>query len=162
MRSLKNAYVRAVRTKNGFDAVCRVLVAGKEGHNALEALRRVAYGSATRFCDSHVLPLLFELQFEDITFGIFPLTSAMDFHDMIPSIYCHCSLGDFMHMFTQALEVYILALHSLTPYWCFIVFLGIAVHSQYACSPPCTALFFRYDFTLTLSLLRMRSSTTSW
>lgn len=90
-------------------------MAGKEGQNTLEALRRVAYGEATRFCDSHVLPLLFELQFEDITFGIFPLTSAMQFHDMIPSIYCDCSLGDFMHMFTQALEVHRLFSHSITP-----------------------------------------------
>ncbi|KAJ3783396.1 hypothetical protein GGU10DRAFT_360987 [Lentinula aff. detonsa] len=99
-----NAFVRAVRNKEGYDAVCRVIVAGNEGQNCLKAIRRVAYGDATHFCDSHVLPLLFEFQFEDITFGIFPLMSGMNFHDMIPSIYCHCSLGDFMHMLTQALE----------------------------------------------------------
>ncbi|KAF9048009.1 hypothetical protein BDZ89DRAFT_1154829 [Hymenopellis radicata] len=101
-----NPLNRAVRSHEGRDAVCRIIVVGKEGRNALDALRRLATGPDTLLFENHVLPMLQEIHFQDLILGVFPMTG-------IPMSWLYgdsalagtdSSVGDLMDMFLQALE----------------------------------------------------------
>ncbi|GJE86785.1 kinase-like domain-containing protein [Phanerochaete sordida] len=97
-----NAISRAARSRTGHDVVVRVLVVGDQGRRHLNILRKIARGSQSLFSNNHTLPMLDELAFNDIIFGIFPKSGiAMNF------AYGHWatnSVGDILDMIMQALE----------------------------------------------------------
>ena len=95
-----------VRTREGRDLVCRLIVIHDEGHECLKALRRLATGANTLLADNHVLPMVRELHFEDIVCGLFPLTGPSMADSFGPTAYfVKNSVGDIMDMLLQALEV---------------------------------------------------------
>lgn len=95
-----------MRTRDGRDLVCRIVVIHKEGHECLKALRRLATGPNTLLADNHVLPMVQELHFEDIVCGLFPLTGPSMADSFGPSSCgAQNSVGDIMDMLLQALEV---------------------------------------------------------
>ncbi|KAF9266493.1 hypothetical protein L218DRAFT_896562 [Marasmius fiardii PR-910] len=104
--SYSNPVNRVMRTCDGQDVICRVIVVGKQGSNALQALRRVATGLNAFLSDNHVLPMLQEIHFQDITCGLFPLAG-----ESMTSIFgprraqlTQISVGDILDMFIQAFE----------------------------------------------------------
>ena len=102
----QNGLKRVVRTREGVDLVCRVIVIHKEGHECLKALRRLAVGANTLLADNHVLPMVRELHFEDIVCGLFPLTGPSMVTSFGPRAgFVRNSVGDIMDMLLQALEV---------------------------------------------------------
>ena len=50
----------------------RLIKKGNDGGDHLEILRDVATGYTAMLGENHVLPMLRELQLEDMTFGVFP------------------------------------------------------------------------------------------
>ena len=65
--------LHAVRGKDNKDYIVYVITSGGEGHNYLCIVRRLS----STFPDNtlsncHILPMILEMQFEDITFGLFP------------------------------------------------------------------------------------------
>lgn len=95
-----------VRTREGQDLVCRLIVIHDEGHECLKALRRLATGANTLLADNHVLPMVREIHFQDIVCGLFPLTGPSMADAFGPTAYfVKNSVGDVMDMLLQALEV---------------------------------------------------------
>ena len=106
-----------MRTREGRDVVCRVVVIHNEGHECLKALRRLATGANTLLADNHVLPMIRELHFEDIICGMFPLTGpSMKDSFGVSAFFVKNSVGDIMDMLLQALEVTNLSLLHLSRY----------------------------------------------
>ncbi|KAJ3801743.1 hypothetical protein GGU11DRAFT_161536 [Lentinula aff. detonsa] len=71
-----NPLNRAIRTKEGQDVVCRVIVVKGEGVNALNSLRRISTGLNSLVSRNHALPMLREFTFQDIVCGIFPMSGS--------------------------------------------------------------------------------------
>ncbi|KAJ3746272.1 hypothetical protein DFH05DRAFT_1556129 [Lentinula detonsa] len=101
-----NPLNRAIRTKEGQDVVCRVIVVKGEGINALKSVRRISTGLNSLASCNHTLPMLREFTFKDIVFGIFPMSGSSfgmifgpDSHD-----WCKASVGDTLDLFIQAFE----------------------------------------------------------
>ncbi|KAL7283813.1 hypothetical protein ACG7TL_003253 [Trametes sanguinea] len=67
-----NPLCRPARTKEGRDVVIRAMVVGERGKEHLKILRLIAQGSLAFYSNNHTIPLLDTIDFEDITFGIFP------------------------------------------------------------------------------------------
>ncbi|KAG5719375.1 hypothetical protein E4T56_gene13531 [Termitomyces sp. T112] len=97
-----NPLCRAVRTREGHDVIIRVIVIGKEGHEHLKILRKLATGPLSLYSENHTLPMFSELQFEDIIFGVFPKAggSVSEAHGYWP----RNSVGDIVDMLLQMLE----------------------------------------------------------
>ncbi|KAF9003806.1 hypothetical protein BDZ89DRAFT_1026498 [Hymenopellis radicata] len=100
------ALLRAVRCKSGADFVCKVLVIGTDGQTGLFALRQALSGLSIFQAENHILPLLREIQVDNLTIGVFPMGSSVCLSDVVrESILSeHCSLGDLLHIVVQALE----------------------------------------------------------
>ncbi|KAG5353006.1 hypothetical protein C0989_011154 [Termitomyces sp. Mn162] len=98
-----NPLCRAVRTREGHDVIIRVIVIGKEGHEHLKILRKLATGPLSLYSENHTLPMFSELQFEDIIFGVFPKAggSVSEAHGYWP----RNSVGDIVDMLLQMLEI---------------------------------------------------------
>ena len=98
------------------DVVCRLITVGGDGHECLAALRRLTAAPLTIFSDNGVLPMLREIQFYDITLGIFPY-AGLSMSDVFgPSVLdlAKNSVGDLMDLLLQALEVgNFIIIHSL-------------------------------------------------
>ncbi|KAG6919250.1 hypothetical protein DXG01_008046 [Tephrocybe rancida] len=89
------------RTKDGHDVVVRVITVKKEGYDHIKVLRTLATGALSFAFDNHTLPMLDEVSFEDITFGIFPRVGS----GMLDAFYwASNSAGDIIDMIMQALE----------------------------------------------------------
>jgi hypothetical protein len=99
---LQNALSYVARRRDGLDVVVRVLTAGGQGDNHRRILKRIACGQEVLLQDNHVLPLLYELVYQDITFGIFPRVSVC----MERSIcsWPKNSVGDVLDMIMRALS----------------------------------------------------------
>ncbi|KAG5640796.1 hypothetical protein DXG03_007185, partial [Asterophora parasitica] len=97
-----NPLTRAVRTRDGMDAVVRVMVIGNEGHEHLRILRRIATGEQSMYSNNHTLPMFAEFQLEDIIFAVFPKVGAT-----LRESYCswpNNSVADVIDMIMQMLE----------------------------------------------------------
>ncbi|THU93588.1 hypothetical protein K435DRAFT_903331, partial [Dendrothele bispora CBS 962.96] len=90
------------QNKEGSSVVIRVISIKQDGLEHLDILRKLATGHSSLLVENHTLPMLQELQHQDIIFGIFPLVGA----DMRMSIgfWAENSVGDIMDMLMQALE----------------------------------------------------------
>ncbi|KAF9003485.1 hypothetical protein BDZ89DRAFT_1080951 [Hymenopellis radicata] len=98
--------LRAVRCKSGADFVCKVLVVGTDGQNGLFALRQALSGLSIFEAENHILPLLREIQVDNLTIGVFPMGSPICMSDVVRdyTLSEHCSLGDLLYLVVQALE----------------------------------------------------------
>jgi len=83
--------------------IIRLIVAGGQGHDHHRILKKIATAPEVLRHDSHVLPMLQELVYQDLVFAIFPKVSV----GMDESICCwpKNSVGDILDMIMQALEV---------------------------------------------------------
>ncbi len=93
----------AATATDGRIVILRVLKIGEEGRQHLNLLRYLARAPPALFSTNHTLPLLQEIEFEDITFGVFPrvgqgMTDAYHF-------WAKNSVGDLIEMILQMLEV---------------------------------------------------------
>jgi len=100
---VSSGLLHAVRGKDKKDYIVRVMTSGGEGHNHLRLVRRLS----STFPDntlstSHILPMVLEVQFKDITFGFFP--KAQYPLDRVLKNN-HSTVEDAVHMILQALEV---------------------------------------------------------
>ncbi|RDB23418.1 Serine/threonine-protein kinase ksp1 [Hypsizygus marmoreus] len=97
-----NPLSRAARTRDGHDVIIRVIVVGREGHEHLKILRRIASGENSLLSNNHALPMFAEFQFEDIIFGIFPKVGA-SIEDLY-GYWARNSVGDVVDILMQMLE----------------------------------------------------------
>ncbi len=70
---------RFARTLGGQEVFIRLIKKGNDGGDHLEILIDVATGHAAMLGENHSLPMLRELQLEDMTFGVFPSGSDRPF-----------------------------------------------------------------------------------
>ncbi|TRM63884.1 hypothetical protein BD626DRAFT_568499 [Schizophyllum amplum] len=105
-----NASSHVVRTREGQDAVMRVVAIGHEGRDQLRIWRKLATAPHALISANHTLPLLQEFDLEHITFGIFPLV-AQPMED-IYGRWAKNSVGDILDAVMQALEA-LAYIHSL-------------------------------------------------
>ncbi|KAJ3783162.1 hypothetical protein GGU10DRAFT_317246 [Lentinula aff. detonsa] len=99
-----NPLNRAIRTREGQDVVCRVIVVKGEGVNALNSLRRISTGLNSLVSRNHALPMLREFRFQDIVCGIFPMSGTSFSEIFGPNSHdrCQSSVGDILDLFTLA------------------------------------------------------------
>ena len=107
---LQNALQRPARTKEGLEVIVRVVVVGSDGHDHLKILRKIAAGENSILSNNHTLPMVAELQFEDIIFCLFPKTAAVV--EQAYDYWAKNSVGDVVEMIMQMLEVRI-KFHSI-------------------------------------------------
>ena len=83
--------------------ILRIMTSGEEGHNHLRILRRLSEPEDILMFDNHILPMVAEIVFQDITIGVFPRITW----DMEAAISPgrHNSVEDVLYMVLQALEV---------------------------------------------------------
>ena len=100
---VSSGLLHAVRGKDNKDYIVRVMTSGGEGHDHLRLVRRLS----STFPDntlstSHILPMVLEVQFKDITFGFFPKAQyPLDY--VLKNT--KSTVEDAVHMILQALEV---------------------------------------------------------
>ena len=100
-----NGALHAVRGEDKKDYIVRVMTSGGEGHNQLRIVRRLSSTFPDNtLSNSHILPMVLEVQFQDITFGFFP-KAQYGLNDVL--ITRKSTVEDAVHMILQALEVFI-------------------------------------------------------
>ncbi|CDO75225.1 hypothetical protein BN946_scf184895.g5 [Trametes cinnabarina] len=97
-----NALCRPARTKEGRDVVIRVLAVGHRGSDHADILRTIARGCLAFYSNNHTIPLLDTVEFEDITFGIFPKVGFRV--EEAYGYWAKNSVGDIVDMLRQCLE----------------------------------------------------------
>ena len=96
----QNPLIRALRSHEGQDVVMRVIVVGDNGRKHLDILRELATAPEALISVNHTLPMIREVQFGHITFGVFPLVGYT-----LDVSWANDSVGDILDMLLQALEV---------------------------------------------------------
>ncbi|KAL1745832.1 hypothetical protein HDZ31DRAFT_35606 [Schizophyllum fasciatum] len=91
-----------VRTKDGIDAVVRVVAIGDEGREQLRIWRKLATAPHALISTNHTLPLIQEFDLEHITFAVFPYVAQP--MATIYGSWAKNSVGDILDAVMQALE----------------------------------------------------------
>jgi hypothetical protein len=99
----QNALSCPARSKEGRDVVIRVMVVRDEGWDHLRILRRLATGPQSMLVKNHIIPLLQELSYQDMIFGVFPRMAVS--MDRSVCSWPKNSVEDILDMICQALEV---------------------------------------------------------
>jgi hypothetical protein len=98
-----NGLFHAVRGEDKNDYIVRVITSGGEGHNQLRIIRRLSSTFPDNtFSNCHILPMVLEVQFRDITFGFFP-KAQYDLDFLFKTR--ESTVEDAVHIILQALEV---------------------------------------------------------
>jgi len=85
-------------------------VVRNEGKDHLDILRKIATGPDSYWSNNHTLPMIEEIQFEDIVLGIFPKIGGwLGHHNWAAN-----SVGDMLNIIMQMLEVRYSTLRFLT------------------------------------------------
>ncbi|KAI0332645.1 hypothetical protein GY45DRAFT_461774 [Cubamyces sp. BRFM 1775] len=105
-----NPLCRPARTAGGVDVVIRVLAIGEQGNEHVEILRTVSTGPCAFYNNNHSIPVMNFLQFQDITFGIFPKV-GFRVEDAY-RYWANNSVGDVLDMILQCLEA-LTFIHSI-------------------------------------------------
>ena len=92
--------------------ILRVLAIGEDGKEHVDLLNTLARGSSSLFSSNHALPLLEVIEFDDITFGVFPKVSY-SCSDVYGS-WAQSSVGDILEVIAQCLEVRVLSTRSFS------------------------------------------------
>ena len=90
----------------------QVVVVGSEGHSHLKILPKIAAGENSILSNNHTLPMVAELQFEDIIFCLFPKTASVV--EEAYDYWAKNSVGDVIEMIMQMLEVRLIFLSAIT------------------------------------------------
>ncbi|KAL1937618.1 hypothetical protein VTO73DRAFT_13004 [Trametes versicolor] len=100
--SYPNPTCQAAQAADGRSVVIRVLAMGDEGREHVDILKLIARGAYSLLSLNHTVPLLELLEFEDITFGVFPKIGT----DMrvLSGEWNQNSVGDILDMIMQCLE----------------------------------------------------------
>ncbi|PPR02958.1 hypothetical protein CVT24_012152 [Panaeolus cyanescens] len=98
----RNGAQHVARTSTGCDVMIRVITSGGIGERHREIQRYLNRAPDILLSTNHVLPMLEEMIFEDITFGVFPRLDAT-LSDVFSRFY-KTSVGDALDMIMQALE----------------------------------------------------------
>jgi len=106
MFGVDSSLLHAVRGKENKDYIVRVMTSGGEGHNHLHLVRRLSSTFPDNtLSNSHILPMVHEVQFKDITFGFFPkIQYPLD--RVLKNM--KSTVEDAVHMILEALEVIVL------------------------------------------------------
>ena len=100
---VSSGLLHAVRGEDNKDYIVRVMTSGGEGHNHLRLVRRLSSTFPDNTLSScHILPMVLEVQFQDITFGFFPKAQYI-LADVLTTR--KSTVEDAVHMILQALEV---------------------------------------------------------
>ncbi|KAK7440998.1 hypothetical protein VKT23_016779 [Stygiomarasmius scandens] len=102
MFQYKNTLYRPARTTEGQDVMVRIISINRAGSEHLDILRRIATGQASLISGNHSLPLLREIKYNNVIFGVFPLVGSS--LDEASLLWVQNSVGDVMDMILQALE----------------------------------------------------------
>ncbi|KAF9483154.1 hypothetical protein BDN70DRAFT_828108 [Pholiota conissans] len=97
-----NPNIHTARTSDGLDVIIRIVVIHNEGHNHLRILRKVATGVNSLYSNNHALPMLAEVQFDDIILGVFPKVGSSMF--FLYGSWARNSAGDVVEVIMQMLE----------------------------------------------------------
>ncbi|KAI0766332.1 hypothetical protein BD413DRAFT_570094 [Trametes elegans] len=100
--SYLNPLCQAAQTSDGRSVVIRVLAIGEQGRDTIEILRTVSRGAYSLATWNHAIPLLELLDFDDITFGVFPKIGSVVFAAY--GFWPQNSVGDILDMIMQCLE----------------------------------------------------------
>ncbi|TFY71734.1 hypothetical protein EVG20_g1274 [Dentipellis fragilis] len=100
----KNELQRPATLQDGRDGIVRVVVLRDEGHTHLKILRKIANEPLALLTNNHTLPLLFEMNFDLVTFCVFPLVGGGHLRRAFADMYESTSVGDLLDMVMQALE----------------------------------------------------------
>ncbi|PPR02961.1 hypothetical protein CVT24_012155 [Panaeolus cyanescens] len=90
------------RTSSGCDVVVRVITSGGSGENHLAIQRYLNQAPSILLSSNHILPMLEEMVFEDVTFGVFPKVEGNLCH--VFSDTFKNSVEDALYAIMQALE----------------------------------------------------------
>ncbi|EIW51790.1 uncharacterized protein TRAVEDRAFT_75567 [Trametes versicolor FP-101664 SS1] len=93
---------QAAQTTDGRSVVIRVLAIGGSGREHIDILKEVARGPYSLVTYNHALPLLDLLEFEDITFGVFPKVGG-EVRELY-KYWAKNSVGDILDILNQCLE----------------------------------------------------------
>jgi hypothetical protein len=99
----QNALSCPARSQEGRDVVIQVVATHKDGHDQLRILQRLATGPESLSTKNHIIPLLQELIYLDITFAVFPKIAVS--MDRSICSWPKNSVEDILDMILQALEV---------------------------------------------------------
>ncbi|KAF9057151.1 hypothetical protein BJ165DRAFT_1309904, partial [Panaeolus papilionaceus] len=92
------------RTKSGTDVIIRVITSGGQGDSHLKLLRYLNSKKPDILLSSnHILPMISEIVFNDITFGVFPKLDT-DLRFAFATIIWDNSVGDLLYMLLDALN----------------------------------------------------------
>ncbi|KAI0636467.1 hypothetical protein C8Q77DRAFT_1070893 [Trametes polyzona] len=93
---------QAAQTTDGRSVIIRVLAIGDEGREHVEILKLIARGPCSLVATNHTIPLLELIDFEDITFGVFPKIGAAV--AQCYGAWPENSVADILDMVMQCLE----------------------------------------------------------
>ena len=103
MFGVDSGLLHAVRGKDNKDYIVRVMTSGGEGHDHLRLVRRLSCTFPDNtLSNTHILPMVLEVQFKDITFGFFP-KAQYPLNRVLKNM--KSTVEDAVHMILQALEV---------------------------------------------------------
>ncbi|KAI0757681.1 kinase-like domain-containing protein [Daedaleopsis nitida] len=98
----ENHSCHAASAGDGRLVVIRIIKVGEQGQQHLDVLRYIARGPLSLYSHNHALPLLQEIQVDDMTFGVFPYAGGAmrDAYKFWPKN----SVGDLVDMILQMLS----------------------------------------------------------
>ncbi|KAI0374615.1 hypothetical protein BV20DRAFT_1048669 [Pilatotrama ljubarskyi] len=105
-----NPLCRAARRRNGQDVVVRVLAIGDSGREHVDILKLISMGPYAFYNDNHAIPVWDFVEFEGITFGVFPKVGFRMLEAY--GYWAKNSVGDVVDMILQCLEA-LAFIHSL-------------------------------------------------
>ncbi|PBK70985.1 hypothetical protein ARMSODRAFT_1083902 [Armillaria solidipes] len=71
-----NANIIAARHNDGRDVMIRIITADGEDHDTLRIVKKICTGEEGLLSSNHALPLLEVFEYNDLTFGVFPLVAV--------------------------------------------------------------------------------------
>jgi len=98
-----NGLSHAASRRDGRDFILRIITAGGQGHDHLRIIQRLSSPPDIFQYKNHILPMVDQVVFEDITIGLFPRLNYniqdVGFPDQ------QVSIEDILYVVLQALEV---------------------------------------------------------
>ncbi|KAF9057148.1 kinase-like domain-containing protein [Panaeolus papilionaceus] len=102
--TLNSGSQHAARTKTGIDVIIRVIRSGGQGDSHLKILRYLNSKKPDILLSSnHILPMISEITFHDITFAVFPKLDT-DLRCAFETFVWDNSVEDILYMVLEALE----------------------------------------------------------
>ncbi|EDR06271.1 uncharacterized protein LACBIDRAFT_328936, partial [Laccaria bicolor S238N-H82] len=100
--NVMNGRLFALRHIDGRDFVVRVITARGEGHDHLRIIRKLSTKSNLVLSNNHILPMEYEILYEDVLLGIYPML-GWNRRLAMTSLFAN-SVEDIMYLILQALE----------------------------------------------------------